>query len=129
MSWLAFWAALELGFLPNGTMLMYQPSLKYNDLAGQFYTQLDAEAVVFDRLFVGGAVKTFVFDIEREVSFTPTQSWYSFRAGLRFPPLEAGWRHYCTHPVMPYMPLDPGGPVLWEGSYDELYVRLEVRTR
>lgn len=127
MTWLTFWAALELGFLPRGTMLMYQPSVEYRDLAGQYYSQLEAEVVVLDHIFAGGEMKVFVFDQEREESFAVTQAWYGFRAGLRFPPLEAGWRHACTHPVMPYMPLDPGGPVLWEGAYDELYVRFETR--
>ena len=127
MTWLAFWAALELGFLPSGTMLMYEPSVAYRDLAGQGYVQFEAEVLLLEHVFAGGSVKTFLFDQARELSFAPTQVLYEFRAGIRIPPLEAGWRHYCTHPVMPYMPVDPGGPVLWEGSYDELYLRFETR--
>lgn len=108
--------------MPHGAMVLYDP-LVISDLAGTFYTDLDAEILLFNTLFIGGGVKTTVWKFtDSDWTFFPNKAVYSFSAGLRRGPLELGFRHYCIHPVIPYFS-DPDP--IWEGAFDEVYLRIE----
>ncbi len=131
MNWLLFWFALEFGYMPQGDMLMYKPP-DFATTEGMFYTSLEARATLGKVLFLGGMTKTFVFNVNGEASFWPERMLYGFEAGINLgPSLELGFRHFCTHPMFPYVwtmrqeaPSYAKG-ALWEGSYEEIYVRLE----
>lgn len=132
MTWLAFVFALELGMLPSGTYAIYDPPtqtrlegyrLEEHDVTGTYYALFDFELAA-GSLFAGGAVKTDVYARESEWTFWPHTAWYSVRAGARYGPVEIGARHYCTHPVVPW--LSDARPQ-WEAAYDELYMRFTAR--
>lgn len=126
MSWLALAFALELGVLPMNGWVMYDPPALVFE-APEFYQQLEARAILWDHLFAGGKVR--IYDWMREDGgFWPSQGAFTFEAGLSFRGLELGFRHYCTHPILPYLEYVPAG-VKWEGAYQEIYLRLGGSTK
>lgn len=131
MNWLALFFALELGWMPAGDFLMYDPP-SIVSVTGSFYTELEAQVTAWDMLFVGGEVRTFVWATEGSYSFMPFRLLYEVEAGLTLGPVEIGFRHFCTHPQWVYLwayqwgDAAYGQAARWEGSYEELYLRLEV---
>lgn len=126
MTWLALFFALELGFLPNGVMETYYfEKPEWMELQGVGYTGFEVEAQLFDVFFIGGSTKIYVNKYARNKSFKPITSEFDFAAGLRIAPLEIGFRHYCTHPVIPWLYYQEVTPQ-WEGWYEEIYLRLEA---
>lgn len=127
MAWLAFFFALEMGFLPQGDMVLYEADyFSYCSAQWDFYTDLEAEVELFGCAFIGGGVRTSVYWLGDDYTFWPHKSAYRFFAGLRWGPMELGWRHYCIHPTIPmFQYLD--ATALWEGAYEELYLRVSNR--
>lgn len=129
MSWLIFIMSVELGWLPSGTLATYDvpPGTEavLFDVTGNWYAAFDAEAQA-GPVFVGGALKTDVWSRAEDWTFWPHTAWYSVRAGFRSGPLEIGARHYCIHPVVPWLAV---ARPQWEAAYDEVYVRLTARSR
>lgn len=124
MSWLALWAALEVGMMPGSGVVEYPEWAMLKRQA--FYTELDAEVRAFDVLFVGGMVRTEVQRKEGAATFTPELSSYGFTAGVRFGPVELAYIHVCQHPTLPYF--SRYHPVIrWDGWYDGVYLRVETR--
>jgi len=123
MNWLFFIFALEAGFFPNASFVMYEmPVEEVFDLG--MYVQIEAEVLFFDLFFVGGSIRTYVWKKEEGISFWPWRDGFMFNAGLRYKILELGFRHYCTHPVIPYQ---YPAQMNWEGAYEEIYFRIEGR--
>ncbi len=121
MNWLALIFALEVGWLPNGGFALYEVP-QVIEVTGSFYTDLQAEVVAWDHLYIGGGMRTFMWSSEGDWTFWPHSTLYNFGAGLRWGPMELGWRHFCAHPVMPYSILYD--PVLrGEGAWDEIFLR------
>jgi hypothetical protein len=120
MNWLVFLYALEIGLLPNNSFVMYQkPADEVFDQA--FYIQFESEIEMFRFLFLGGSIRTYLWKDKKGISFWPSRDGYQFNVGFRYKFLEVGFRHYCTHPVIPYRyPIQMN----WEGSYQEIYLRL-----
>ena len=127
MNWIIFLFALELGWLPQGDFAMYDVSgyfAKVYPVSYTAYVDLEAEVVVLDAFFIGGAVRTSVWQFDHSGwTFFPHKAVYSFSAGARFGMLEMGFRHYCIHPVIPFFGLVDPRPI-WEGSYEEFYLRI-----
>ncbi len=131
MHWLALFFALEAGWMPAGDFVMYDPP-SMETVAGSFYTEFEARVTAWGFLFVGGSVKTFVWLYEGEYTFAPERSLYSLEAGVKFGPVEVGFRHYCTHPTWIYLwafrygDAEYGQAARWEGAYEEVYLRFEM---
>jgi hypothetical protein len=87
------------------------------------YVDLDVELRAWDILFVGGNAKTYMTKYAEMKSFSPNTMEYAFTAGLRFGIVEVGFRHYCMHPVIPWIYHIEVAPQ-WEGSYEELYLKI-----
>lgn len=123
MNWLALAFALELGVLPTGTMVLYEPDpCIAADLSGYFYTDLEARVEVAEILYVGGGVRTYVRGHDSSYSYYPHDAYYRFEAGLAWRGLELFWRHYCIHPVVPLLPQNHT-TAIWEGAYEEAGLR------
>jgi len=124
MNWIALFFALELGVAPNIGVLQYEPA---DFIVSEWqigYTQMEAEVEFFGLLFAGGGVRTYITP-GSGWTFAPNTTVYDFGAGLRRGPLEVGWRHRCFHPTFPYQPVFEQQFSGLEGSYDEVYIRLE----
>jgi hypothetical protein len=126
MHWLYFIFALEAGVLPNTSFLMYQPDLRYIIGAVGFYTELEASIEAWG-FYVGGAVRTNMWPQQEGLSFWPFQMTYRFEAGWRNQWFTLGFRHYCMHPVVPYLQLTGAPTQLYEGIYEEIYIRINAR--
>lgn len=127
MTWLVFLFAFEVGFLPNGDFIMYE-ELEWFPVQYSLYTDLQAEIVIGNLLFVGGGVRTGMWYDGEGYTFFPHRSSYEFRAGLRWGMVEIGFRHNCYHPQTPFF----GFGILdyraiWEGSFEEAYLRVSNR--
>jgi len=123
MDWIVFLFALELGIVPTSGFVMYDtPSETVFEQAG--YVQLETRIELFKYLFLGGSIRTYVWKDREGVSFWPWRDGYMFNAGLRYKQMELGFRHYCTHPVIPYR---YPAKMNWEGAYEEVYFRIESK--
>jgi hypothetical protein len=126
MTWLAFVLALEAAYLPMGSFHLYEPALQVVEPGIEFYVDLEARAVLWDLLYVGGSVRSNFHDVGDSRFFNPTAAAYTVEAGFERDGFKAGWRHYCTHPVIPYLSGTSMGRV-WEGGYEEVFLRVEGR--
>ena len=125
MTWLVFLFAFEAGIAPNIEAINYNQPMECDIIEwGVFYTDLSCEVVLWDTLFAGGGVRTYVVP-SHGIHFSPRNSVFDFTAGLQWRMLEVGWRHRCFHPMMPYSPILEVHGI--EGGYDELYFRIEGR--
>lgn len=127
MQWIVLAAALELGWMPMGDFVMHEPQ-GWASTTGSFYVEMDARVVICDILFVGGEVKTLMYKTPDGYSFWPERMVYEFSAGVTFGPAEIGWRHMCTHPIIPYLREWPG-LARWEGAYEEVYLRVDTTSK
>ena len=129
MNWIALFFELELGWMPQGDFVMYssEPFLTWYPVSYTAYTELQAEVIMFDTLFAGGCIRTSVWQLQESgYTFFPHKAVYTFYAGARWGLLEVGWRHFCIHPVVPFFALIQP-EAIWEGAYDELYIRFSGR--
>jgi len=124
MNWIILLYFLELGYSPFYGSLNSLPVEEIQIVnENVYYIILDAEVIILDYLFIGGAVKTYFQDQADDYSYHPFESDYLFKAGLRYKNLELGFRHLCLHPVRPYeMYYQPQSST--DGSYEELYIRI-----
>ena len=122
MNLLIFLFAFEFGYTPNIRVLQYEPSDCYYELI--MYTELECEIFLFNFIFCGGGVRTYITPHNSFFNYAPNTTVYDFKFGLRFKGLEIGGRHRCFHPTFPYLPFYKQELKGLEGSFDELYIRL-----
>jgi hypothetical protein len=124
MNWIVLAFALQFGFSPETWAIMYSPPRGLNTIEQQqFYVAMDAEVRLWDFLYVGGSLGVPMWKSGEGYTFWPSELQSVTRAGVRFGPVEVGWSHLCSHPVVPGLPLwEP--QVLWEGGYDEFHVKV-----
>ena len=109
--------AIEAGLLSGNERIL---DMRYDYPEPTYYLtiEVDAQAGV---VFVAGAIETHaVFAPENGVApgFNPYHAVYTFAAGLRYGPFEAGWRHVCAHDIVSGAPRTFRG-----GGEDRLYLR------
>jgi len=95
-----------------------------------FYVEQEVEIQLWDFMFIKLGLKSNLFSFPEPpigVSFFPYNANYEIGGGLRFGKLELGFRHYCIHPVMPWVGRITDYKQVWEGWYEELYVRFSNR--
>ena len=126
MSWLVFVFALEAGLLPHYGFVMYEPDLQAVFADHSFYTHLEASVEAYG-FYVGGAMRCYFWKCRDGYDFSPYQMTFRFDAGWRNDFLNIGFRHYCMHPVVPFLALKGAPLCKWEASYEELFVRIEGR--
>ena len=126
MSWLVLLYFIELGFSPYYNSLNVVDNVPDRSFSeNTMYVTFDAELVINKYVFVGGAIKTYM-KIEDMFNYYPFEANYLFKAGLRYKNIEAGFRHWCGHGVRPWpIAYQPRGST--DGSYEEFYIRLEVK--
>jgi len=117
---------MEIGWLPGNEWIIH--TTRYTGQGLDFYATMKAE-VVLEVLnpflfFVGGSMQVDMSALTYEglPSFSPSEMYYGLNAGIRLGGLEIGFRHFCYHPVMPFLALDGSGDVMFEGGYNQLYI-------
>lgn len=125
MNWLVFLFALEFGWLPGGTFIMYEREpLESVYLGGSFFTDMEAEFLLFNHFYIGGGAKTIMFKSNKGLVFDPQAVDYKFEAGIRIGIIDIFFRHHCIHPIMTYM-YWYNTELIWEGWYNEIGIRIE----
>jgi len=116
ISWLTLLFAAEVGLASQ--------SLGPYEFVDAVYTHFEVEAILADVAFVGGSTDIYSAYIS-PLAYAPFDARYHFTAGLRYGPLEVGWRHTCIHPVLS----GPREPKYLYGGSDHIYLRLEASTK
>lgn len=119
--------AVEVGWLPQGTLVMYESKTVY-DLSNTFYTLLEARIFLLEHIFVGGGMDSSFHKAEESISFVPEGIDYMFTAGLRFGILELFYKHNCIHPAPTYIYNRKITP-LWEIAHDRIGIRIEGKIK
>ena len=125
MNWIALLFYLEIGLLPGNSWIAYDNAeyTAWLQEAPSLYTELDAEVVIADTVFIGGNVRTDVRPILID-SYMPYWMTYDFKAGVRWRAVELGFRHTCTHPIQVYAGILGLAHPAYEGGYDEMYLMI-----
>ena len=124
MWFLALLFSLEMGYAPFYGSLnsISSESIKIEN-TNVYYITLDTEAILYDNFFIGGAIKTYMQDMNDDYTYYPFESDYIFKMGLRYDNIEIGFRHFCLHPVRPFdMYYEPQGDT--DASYEEFYIKI-----
>jgi len=124
MHWIVFIFVLELGIAPMYSSLNVVSQETYENVTQNIgYVQFEVEATLWDFIFIGGAIKTYVQETTIPFNYHPFEDNYIFNSGFRFDVFEIGWRHLCLHPVRPY--IDYYQPQQdSNGFYDEFYLKI-----
>ena len=111
---------LEMGWLPQGTLRMYESRDKY-DLSNTFYVILSNRTTIFDLLFIGGSIDVSIHNAG--FTFDTEGIDYMFETGLQFGILELFYKHNCIHPAptrLYYRKIKP----IWEGWHDRIGIKI-----
>jgi len=126
MKWLSMFFVFEMAMLPLGFIQTYETDIvRTESLVGSANVKMDIQAEMFDLFFVGGGITTNLRTQDAPNPFIPVDVFYSFNAGIKFQFIEAGFRHYCMHPIVPFLYHAEISPQ-WEGAYEEIYIKFEI---
>jgi hypothetical protein len=134
--WLVLKFAFEFGFLPQGEIRQFNVDQSYQStmLNLDMYLDFQTELVFFDMFYIGGDAKIFIVKrADNFYEFNPTSLGSLFFAGIKYnfdsdSSIDFGLRHYCQHPIIPYM-YNSKPSILWEGFYEEIYLRFEGKIK
>lgn len=114
--------SIEVGYIPLDAIKMLERSTVNYD--NYFYMDISIRYSIIDFIFIGGSVKTFMSMIDNYLYFDPQEIHYKFETGLKFNNFEAGFRHFCCHPVITYLNRGEDININYEGAYEEVYLKL-----
>ena len=124
-----FW--IELGILPLGALLQYDPTPDMDlvqqsdpifidlDLYSELYTGIE-----WNHFGIAGSVRTYLRKTPFGYTFQPNSVLYGAQAWFRTDWMELGYRHYCQHPVIVRFEFIRTPHIEWESAYAELYLRI-----
>lgn len=131
MSGILLAAWLTLGWLPQGGVVAYDPP-QFIDAGESYLVELGAEAS-WGPAFAGGSMRVPMWQEQGQLSFWPSQLISTTDIGLEWDPIRVGWKHCCSHPVTPYLPMIEWyqGQLVpyFDSAYDLLYLTLSVGKR
>jgi len=117
---------IEAGYIPQSQIFTYvSPRVEALDENHLFYTDLGATLFFWNVLYVGGSVKTYVWPLAPGI-WSPHKADYLFKVGLRWGIGEVGFRHWCKHPVVPYLYQRDGFNTIDE-VHEEIFIKFEGR--
>ena len=128
--------SLEVGYLPKGTLNMYEQTgnqvfyedgyywvaeVEKYDLSNTFYTVLASRVYLLESLFMGGSMDVSIHNMG--YTFSTEGIDYMFEAGIRLGILEVFYKHNCIHPAPTYLYsyLFAGK---WETAHDRIGVKI-----
>ena len=112
---LVFSYFLELGWIPYDKVITYEST---NHQENNFYMTFDSEVKWFF-FWVGGNVKVYTW-YHRGNNFWPHRIDFLSRVGIDIGIFTFGWRHICSHPIMPYERITDAP----DGTFTEFYIRI-----
>ena len=115
---LVFSYFIELGWIPYDDVITYDSSCHQEN---SFYLAFDTE-LKWSFFWIGGNVKIFTWHHEGN-TFWPNRIDFLSRLGIDVGILTIGWRHLCSHPIMPYVRITDAP----DGAFTEFFIRLSNR--
>ena len=114
--------SLELGWLPQGTLRMYEMGEKY-DLSNTFYTKTGSRVYLLETLFAGGSMDVSIHNAG--YTFATEGLDYMFEAGFKIGILELFYKHNCIHPAPTWLyyrmfKFEP----IWEAAHDRIGIKI-----
>lgn len=132
--------AIEVGWLPQGTLNMYEYvdtdvwlegehywkmiEVKPYDLSNTFYALLETKVFLFNYFFMGGSIDVSMHKQEHGNTFSPEGIDYMFTTGFRLGIIEFFYKHNCIHPAPTYLYRYLFEPK-WETAHDRIGIRIE----
>jgi len=115
----------ELGWLPAGTLEMYEMGESY-DLSNTFYIVLASRVYLLETLYAGGSVDMSVHNVGW--GFATEGIDYMFEAGIVLGILEVFYKHNCIHPAPTWLyyrmyMFEPK----WEASHDRFGIKISQK--
>ena len=117
---------IEAGYIPQSQIFTYAaPETEFLEENNLFYTDLGATLFFWNVLYIGGSVKTYVWPLATG-NWSPHKTDYLFKIGAVFGILEIGFRHWCKHPMMPYL-YTHGDFNTVDEVHEEIFIKFEGR--
>lgn len=120
-----------IAYLPLESL--YQSTGSYNASENKklcFYADFNTRIYFLDFLFFGGDMRCNFYKNNIDfIYFVPDMMTFKFSTGLKFSNFEIGFNHYCLHPVIPYFNQQQNIKVLFEGAYEEIYIKFSSTTK
>ena len=107
---------IEVGLIPFGTIALYD----IEELPS-WYSDLTVGLEVGPLYFVGN-LQTLAYRYGR--MFSPHTVVYGIEGGVKLKHLSFGYRHLCTHPVVPFYDFT-NGTIIGDGGGDVFFMRFE----
>ena len=119
--------SVQIGYGPSEYILWEKSDMNISSF-DIVTTAFDVEAEL-KGVFIGGGIRTPAYCRDKSYfkpgSYCPLQGSYDFGAGYRFKAMEIGYKYTCQHPVMPYYNSLAGIDKKYEGSFYQVYIRVE----
>lgn len=125
MAWIAFILAVQLGWIPQGGVTMYNPP-EFLDASNTFYQAFEAKVVLFKTVEIGGSATVHDWITKTADGFWPDRLDSIFFLGLLLGPVTVEWRHRCIHAVIPFQDAYKEAPG-WDAGTDQVFVRVELK--
>jgi hypothetical protein len=125
---------LTIAYLPLEALAQYEQAHILAEKSHlSFFVDFKAEFLLFNLVFIGGNMRSNFFKDVNNYTFYPDQMNFKFFTGVRIKEfIEIGFNHYCIHPLIPYMSQQYdfyNKQILWEGAYQELYIKISGSTK
>ena len=127
MDWIVLLLAIEFGASPNSGFMMYEAPADVTDQI-VFYVDTEAEILFAEHFYIGGGAKIHSWKGKNTWAFWPADIALRFLGGVRFGIFDIGMRHYCQHPVVPWITSFDYKPK-WEAAHTEFFVRMEGKLK
>ena len=112
--------SLELGWLPQGTLVMYELREAY-DLSNTFYAVSSNRVNLFEYFFIGGSINISMHWAGQ--TFAVQGNDYMFETGIQIGILELFYKHNCIHPSPCWMYFRKITPI-WEVAHDRIGIKI-----
>ena len=109
---------VEVGRIPYDNVITYDSAYRQEN---NFYLALDSELKLFF-FWIGGNVIIFTWHHDGN-TFWPHRIDLFSRAGIDIGILTIGWRHLCSHPIMPYERITDAP----DGAFTEFFLRIGTK--
>ncbi len=120
---IAFAFFIEVGYMPQSQVLTYVTVAEMIDESQQFYIELGGRLYFWDMLYVGGSAKIHMWP-EALTDWHPHKLDSLFEIGIEYGAIEFGFRHWCKHPIVPYLS-EIGHFNSVDEVHEEIFLRVE----
>ena len=102
-SWLLISYYLTVAFNPQNDYTIYINSYNYavtTNINNSYSLDIGGQAEIVNMLRFGGSIKTYAYNENMEISFSPVFVKYNVSASMFYKGIEFGIKHKCDHPIV-----------------------------